>query len=145
MAARERLGGSADQVVRSVQVRDLLFGGASATLLLPVARPFRVLSFFPGAAQDLLRGKDSPYQVVPNDEDTGLRPWTCSELVTGETRKLSEIFSKAGFEEEPLEGELPHPEDTYINYRFRALDPIADIFISFEPILPHGQWSLMGG
>jgi hypothetical protein len=104
--------------------------------------PSRVSSLLPAAAQDVLRGKDRPYEIW-KDDGMGLEePGLCSEVTTDEARTLSRIFSQAGYEPDPLPGV---PPATYDNTRFRIPAPHDDVVIAFEPILPHGQWEQLFG
>ena len=62
----------------------------------------------------------------------------CSEVTIEDARALEEILSDAGF---ARTSELP---PLAVKYRTQA-ESIGELTISFESILPHGQWEPMGG
>jgi hypothetical protein len=99
--------------------------------------PSDLLALLPPAARDLLR-RAKRYKLG--------RGWfvTCSEVTIGEARKLHGILRSAGFERDPR-ATRRFGDGVAENARFRAPRPARWLFISFEPILPHGQWEAMGG
>ena len=99
--------------------------------------PSRVLGELPARAQDLLSGKDTIY-VVPSSPLGSFDHAACSEVTTEDARALEKILRSAGAQRTPY----PALAETY---SAPAPDPIGTLFISFEPILPHGRWEPMGG
>jgi hypothetical protein len=115
--------------------------------------PAIVLSSPPGAAQDLLRGKDKTYHYVPVPT-IDPRPTVCAELSDEDSRELVGLLGRAGFERDIPGGAtgsgVVSPGEAGVRfftaqYRLQAPDPIGTGQISFEPVLPHGQWEAMGG
>jgi len=101
-----------------------------------VLRPSRIVNSLPTAARGLLRGKWRTYRP---DASTSA---ACHEVTLDEAHALDGVFAEAGFEREPIGGMWAGAS---VNFRFRAAHPIHSVLISFEPILPHGQWETMGG
>jgi hypothetical protein len=102
-------------------------------------RPSRVSGWLPAAAQDLLRGKDESYDLFSSSADGDMQgPLACSEVSLEEARALEEILSEAGFYR-------PAGWALSLTLRGEAPDPPGAFDVSFEPILPHGRWELMGG
>jgi hypothetical protein len=105
-------------------------------------RPSRALRVLPAAARDLLHGRArryDPFGVLP--EQT-----VCSEVAIEEARVLYAILSEAEFERDPFaSGKTLVGDNVSNNVRFRAPPPNHTVHISFEPILPHGQWEAMPG
>ena len=99
--------------------------------------PSRVLGELPAPAQDLLTGKDAAILHLDKSEGPADHE-ACSEVTIAEARALAEILTNSGFERDP------YPAMT-ATYGAKAPDPIGILFVSFEPILPHGQWEQMGG
>jgi len=104
--------------------------------------PSRVLQFLPAAARRLLPGKARTYGAFSLfSSDRASLSVTCSQVTITEAHALNGIFSGAGLEREPRRG----GDGVWVNDRFRGRPPIHSVFISFEPILPHGEWEAMGG
>ena len=99
--------------------------------------PSRILRELPAAAKDLLSGKDRTY-VFPDSSLGSYDHAACSEVTTEDARALEKILRSAGAKRTPY----PALAETY---SAPAPDPIGTLFISFEPILPHGTWEAMGG
>jgi hypothetical protein len=95
--------------------------------------PSEVVNLLPTPAEDLLRGRDRTYEPFGRRE-------VCSEVTTEEARLLEEILGDAGLERYPTTLTTGSLE-----YGVPAPAPIERAFIRFEPILPHGQWSLFPG
>lgn len=115
--------------------RGSLAGGIGYASLEPAS----VLSALPAPAQELLRGNDKEYDVLSTPllaKSESAEHAPCSEVTIEDTRALEEILGDAGFERssDPLA----------VKYRTQA-DSIDELTISFEAILPHGQWEPMGG
>jgi hypothetical protein len=101
-----------------------------------VIRPSEVVKHLPTPAQDLLLGRDRSYEPNPS----GARREICSEVTTEDARLLEAILVDAGFEREWTGLTTSAPE-----YSVPVPAPIERAYIRFEPILPHGQWSLFPG
>ena len=99
--------------------------------------PSRILRELPAAAKDLLSGKDRTYDF-PDSSLGSYDHAACSEVTTEDARALEKILRSAGAKRTPY----PALVETY---SAPAPDPIGTLFISFEPILPHGTWEAMGG
>ena len=117
----------------------ICFWGGPWTYSRPLD-PSRILRFLPRAARNLLRGKGRTYEVFSSlSVDQASPNATCSEVRTQGARALEKIFSRAGFERDLQPG-------LAWTYALRAPESIGTVrMISFEPILPHGQWEAMGG
>lgn len=102
--------------------------------------PSRIVSVLPLAAQAFVRDEVRTYFPVRAGIAGPQLPRKCSEVTTRQARELDHILSRAGFEREP---QLPSHPGTATNVRYAA--PNHTVMISFEPILPHGQWEGMGG
>jgi hypothetical protein len=102
--------------------------------------PSRILGALPAEAQELLRVKDETYVVAssPLRAKDSAEHAACTEVTIEDARVLEAILNGAGLERAPY----PALAATYSG---RASSPIGRFFISFEPILPHGQWERMGG
>jgi hypothetical protein len=87
----------------------------------------RVLSLLPSAARDLLRRKAPRTTFV-----------TCWQVATNDARALAEDLEEAHFRRSQtawaLEYILEAPED-----------PKKEVAVFFEPVLPHGDWSMSRG
>lgn len=99
--------------------------------------PSRVLGELPASAQDLLSGKDETY-VVPASPLGSFEHAACSEVTTEDARAVEKSLRSAGAKR------TPYPA-LAATYSAPAPNPIGTLFISFEPILPHGRWEAMGG
>jgi hypothetical protein len=105
-----------------------------------LSRPSRFLDLLPLPAQELLRGKQQPYQGVTDPilgvgepvQRALLPRIDCWEVTTGEARALDEVLSDAGFEEW---SSTPNG--------MVAFYPRADIErgpgLWYTPVLPHGE------
>jgi hypothetical protein len=103
--------------------------------------PSRVLGELPASAQALLRGTDKLYDVLSSPllaKSESAEPPICSGVTIEDARKLEEILGDAGF---VRSSELP---PLAVRHRTRA-DSSGELTVSFESILPHGQWEAMGG
>ena len=81
--------------------------------------PARIVALLPEAAQNALRGSDWNAR--------GAGPG-CFAVKTNEARSLANALDGAGPEKK---GRL--------NYRFNAPGPNRQVWISFNPFLPHGE------
>ena len=103
-------------------------------------RPSRFLDLLPSPAQELLRGKQQPYQGVtdPNLGAGGpvqpalLPRIDCWEVTTGEARALDEVLSDTGFEEW-----RSTPNGMVAFYPPADLETGPGLW--FTPVLPHGE------
>lgn len=103
-------------------------------------RQSRFLDLLPSPAQELLRGKQQPYQGVtdPNLGAGGpvqpalLPRIDCWEVTTGKARALDEVLSDAGFEEW-----RSTPSGTVAFYPPADLERGPGLW--FTPVLPHGE------
>ena len=115
--------------------RALLRGGPTYSAALHLSR---ALPLPPGCGP-LLRGKEQtyrPHAPPAVDERPGV---VCSEVATGDTVALDAMLRRGGFRPDVELG----PSWTYV---LRAAKVNRTLWqISFEPILPHGQWEAMGG
>lgn len=102
----------------------------------PSLKLARVLDVLPPRAQDLLLRAAENVSPVWGD----VRHEPCSEVNTRGARTLERIFTRAG-----LERVADFPVPLVLTYRAQAPEPLDAVLVSFEPILPHGQWSDMGG
>ena len=102
--------------------------------------PSRIMGELPASAQDLLTGKDTTYDVYDSPLVDKSEPdhAACSEVTIADAHAVEEIFSDAGFERNPYPASAA-------THGTRIGDPIGVLFVSFEPILPHGRWEAMGG
>ena len=101
--------------------------------------PSRAISRLPRDAVRLLRGKEQryrPYAPLAGDGRSGV---VCSEVATRHAVALDAMLRRGGFRPDVELG----PSWTYV---LRAAKVNRTLWqISFEPILPHGQWEAMGG
>jgi hypothetical protein len=87
----------------------------------------QLLDLLPGPAGDLLRTKHLQSEFAVH----------CYEVTTEEARALADIFDEAGYRDTD-----PNPGLYVLAYSVPAPDPINDdILFSFEPVLPHGDWT----
>jgi hypothetical protein len=70
---------------------------------------------------------------------------SCSEVTTEEARVLAEILVDAGIEVHSACATYGCLTTGSLWFAIPAAAPIGLAFIGFEPILPHGQWSLFPG
>jgi hypothetical protein len=102
----------------------------------------RILASLPPAAEDLLRSTDrTRLESGPSVDGEGTRDWVqyCSEVTTEEARALAEAFDDdPGFEKDPVVEAYGLVYQTAIGPS-GTLDPT--VWVAFEPILPHGDWS----
>jgi hypothetical protein len=106
----------------------------------PSIEPSRILPLLPPAVEDLLRHRG----FVPQN---GNPPKACSAMPTEEARAVAQALDAEGLEKRGG-GEGPGSYNEYgLVYRFRAPDQRpGHVYISFGPILPHGEWiSIAGG
>jgi len=99
--------------------------------------PSEVLNLLPTPAEDLLFGRDRTYQ--PTNGARGYEE-VCSEVTTEEARLLEGILRDAGSSRHRTTLTTGSLE-----YAVPAPAPIEEAYIRFEPVLPHGQWSLFPG
>jgi hypothetical protein len=99
--------------------------------------PSEVLNLLPTPAEDLLLGRDRTYQ--PTNGARGYEE-VCSEVTTEEARLLEGILRDAGSSRHRTTLTTGSLE-----YAVPAPAPIEEVYIRFEPVLPHGQWSLFPG
>jgi hypothetical protein len=116
----------------------------------------RAVSRLPAPAQALLRGKEH----TSDKTDAGLGEWppvACSEVTAHEAHILVNVLADAGFETD-----WNGPEPTFLEpgsdggYMRRSArsgaaieadvqDPMKELLLGFQPILPHGTWVAWGG
>ena len=87
-------------------------------------RPARIVALLPEAAQNVLRGRDWNAR--------GAGPG-CFAVTTNEARSLAKALDGAGPAAARKGGAIN------LNYRFDAPGPSRQVWISFDPFLPHGQ------
>ena len=95
----------------------------------PQMRPARIVALLPAAAQNVLRGRDwSAYARGPTS--TGFHP-RCFAVTTNEARSLAKVLDGAG----------PAKKGGAfgLNYTFDAPGPRRQVWITFDPYLPHGE------
>jgi hypothetical protein len=95
--------------------------------------PARIWGLLPQPAQDLLRAGD------PTQESGAMSP-NCSRVTTDDARALARILDVPGILR-------ARPERGAYWLRFLVFDPSAPgstIWISFEPVLPHGEATWLG-
>jgi hypothetical protein len=87
----------------------------------------QLLDLLPGSAADLLRTKHLTSESAVH----------CYEVTTEEARALADVFDEAGYRDSDQN------IDPYVlAYSVSAPDAINDdILFSFEPVLPHGDWT----
>jgi hypothetical protein len=124
--------------------------------------PSRVGSRVPAPAQALLRGKERTYDqaMIFTKIDAGLGEWppvVCSEVTADEAHILVDLLADAGFETD-----WNGPEPTFLEpgsdrgYMRRSArsgaateadlqEPMEEVSLGFDPILPHGNWVNWGG
>jgi hypothetical protein len=87
----------------------------------------QILDALPKAAADLLRTKDRTTEVGDH----------CSQVSSAEARRLAEAFDEAGY---------PRTQRTAaLSYVVKVPGPLEEIFIGFDPILPHGEATRTAG
>jgi hypothetical protein len=87
----------------------------------------QLLDLLPGPAGDLLRTKHLTSEFGVH----------CYEVTTEEARALADVFDEAGYRDSD-----PNIDPYVLAYSVSAPDPINDdILFSFEPVLPHGEWT----
>jgi hypothetical protein len=111
-------------------------GGFSGPL-----EPSEVLNLLPKLAEDLLLGRDTRYKPYYAINGGGRRRDVCSEVTTEEARLLEGIFVDAG-----VQRHQPTTSTTgALEYTILVPYQTRPVYVRFEPILPHGHWSLFPG
>jgi hypothetical protein len=87
-------------------------------------RPARIVALLPAAAQNVLRGRD--WNAI------GAGPG-CFAVTTTEARSLAEALDGAG----PATARKGSAIN--LNYKFDAPGPSRQVWIGFDPFLPHGE------
>lgn len=87
-------------------------------------RPARIVALLPAAAQNALRGRDWNAR--------GAGPG-CFAVTTNEARSLAKALDGAGPASARKGGTIN------VNYKFDAPGPSRQVWISFDPFLPHGE------
>ena len=85
-------------------------------------RPARIVTLLPAAAQKMFRDRDW---------HTGGLGGPCVAVTTNEARSLGKALDGAG----PAKKE----DGLVLSYRFNAPNPSRQVWIAFEPYLPHGK------
>ena len=118
--------------------------------------PSRIGSRLPAPAQALLRGTERTYDKI----GAGLGEWppvACSEVTADEAHILVDLLADAGFETD-----WNGPEPTFLEpgsdggYMRRSArsgatseaevqNPMKEMLLGFQPILPHRTWVIWGG
>jgi hypothetical protein len=98
--------------------------------------PSRLLRLLPAPAEAILRGKERTYRPESLAQDIGYprEVVECFEVTTEEARALDQTLEEAGFQ---AGGEA------YFGFSRGRGACACDL--SFEPVLPHGQWHFWGG
>lgn len=103
--------------------------------------PAVALRALPPAAQEILRGEvrefDAAWTTIRAVGVDG--PYECSEIPFEEVRVVDALLKESGAEP------LPEGSPSSGGYVAAAGGTICEMMVTFEPILPHGEWSTMGG
>ena len=92
-------------------------------------RAARIVALLPGAAQNVLRGRDWS-RPGRGPTPTGFYP-RCFAVTTEGARSLAKVLAGAG--------PAKTGDAAGLNYTFNAPGPRRQVLISFEPYLPHGE------
>ena len=92
-------------------------------------RPARIVALLPAAAQNVLRGRDWNAR--------GAGPG-CFAVTTNEARSLAKALDGAGPAAARKGGGIN------LNYKFDAPGPSRQVWIGFDPFLPHGETTCSG-
>jgi hypothetical protein len=96
--------------------------------------PARIVALLPAAAQDVLRGRDwrtRALRLTPSAR-RGIYGG-CFAVTTNEARSLAKALDGAGPATARKGGAIN------LNYKFDAPSPSRQVWISFDPFLPHGE------
>jgi hypothetical protein len=94
--------------------------------------PARIVGLLPEAAQRLLRAGD---WTRPDNGD-------CSRVTTEDARALAQILDDAGYRRNKLPG---FEVRNWLRYVLEDADALRNqVWISFEPVLPHGETTWLG-
>jgi hypothetical protein len=86
----------------------------------------RIVALLPAAAQNVLRGRDWSARGFPPGSH-------CFAATTNEARSLAKAFDGAGPADARKGGFIN------LNYKFDAPGPSRQVWINFDPFLPHGE------
>ncbi len=96
--------------------------------------PARIVALLPAAAQNVLRGRDWNAQVFrPTPTSTRGVYGGCFDVTTEEARSLAKALDGAGPATARKGGAIN------LNYKFDAPGPSRQVWIGFDPFLPHGE------
>jgi hypothetical protein len=103
-------------------------------------RPARIVALLPAAARDLLRGRNWTRGFPPPQAptSTGYYPRYpgCFAMMTNEARSLAKALDAAGPATVRKGGRL------HLHYALDAAGPSRQVWIDFDPLLPHGELAL---
>ena len=88
--------------------------------------PARIVALLPEAAQNVLRGRD--WNARPG-------PSRCFAVTTNEARSLAKALDGAGPADARKGGTIR------LHYKFDAPGPSRQVWIDFDPFLPHGEFT----
>jgi hypothetical protein len=96
--------------------------------------PARIVALLPAAAQNVLRGRDWRTRALRLSPSARRGIYGgCFAVTTNEARSLAKALDGAGPATARKGGGIN------LNYRFDAPGPSRQVFISFDPFLPHGE------
>ena len=96
--------------------------------------PARIVALLPAAAQNVLRGRDWRTEVSRPGFPSEERVYGgCFAVTTNEARSLAKALDGAGPATARKGGAIR------LHYTFDAPGPSRQVWISFDPFLPHGE------
>lgn len=96
--------------------------------------PARIVALLPTAAQNVLRGRDwNAHASRPTPTSARGVYGGCFDVTTEEARSLAKALDGAGPATARKGGAIN------LNYKFDAPGPSRQVWISFDPFLPHGE------
>jgi hypothetical protein len=107
--------------------------------------PSSILAHLPVPAQMLLRGNERTYDAsrgVTGGPRPPITPVECFEVTTEEARALDGIFRDAGIDRIDELDDSTHSQ--WVVFELAATTALRRSFISMMPLLPHGEWGVLG-